>query len=115
MGKCWSCYWGWPKPVAEIYQKALERLNGDDAPLHSAFGPSHLVWADENFDFAEDCLEDFDENKGNCTEDELEIVRQSLEELAKLPLEVRCVEPDNYDGEHPKLFPPPDGVEMVRI
>jgi len=26
---CWYCYWGWPKPVAGIYKKALcDRYHG---------------------------------------------------------------------------------------
>lgn len=114
MGICWYCYWGWAKPVAEIYKRALEDLGGNDSPLCS--GPGHIVWSDENFDGAEWCLEHFDDYRtGYHSDDELAIVRRSLKELAKLPLSVRCVEPEDYDDEHPELFPPPDGIEMVRI
>ena len=111
---CWYCHWGWPKPVAEIYLKALKLLNGQESPLH--FGPAHVVWEDENFELAESCLEDFDEFENYCdySDYELSIVRQSLEELAKLPVHVRCVEPEDYDGKHPELYPPPDGVEMIK-
>lgn len=112
MNICWSCYWGWPKPVADIYTKALEQLDGYDSPLE--FGPGHVVWSDENFDSAEWCLEHFEDYKGDYSDEELAIVRWSLEELAKLPLEVRCIEPDDYDGEHPELFPPPQGMEMEK-
>src|SRR3990170_4665508 len=38
MGICWYCYWGWPKPVAEIYQSALRELAGDESPLHYGMG-----------------------------------------------------------------------------
>ena len=87
MGICWYCHWGWAKPVAEIYQEALKRLNGYASPLH--FGPAHIVWEDENFDSAEWCLENFDNYKGDYTPEELEIVKWSLVELAKLPLDDR--------------------------
>ena len=111
MGICWYCYWGWAKPVADIYMDALKKLNGHESPLH--FGAAHVVWEDENFDCAEWCLEHFDEYRGNYSDEELNIVRWSLEELVKLPLEVRCAEPEDYDDENPELFPPT--VETVRI
>lgn len=105
---CWHCYWGWPKPVAEIYKKALAALNGDWFPLH--FGPSHIVWEDENFDSAEWCLQHFDKYKGNYTKEDLAIVKRSLEELVALPKSDWDVEPKDYDGEHPEDYPP--AVEM---
>ena len=114
MGLCWYCYWGWPKAVADIYDRALSDLDGDMCPLD--FGPGHIVWSDENFGSAEWYLEHFEEYKGDYSEEDLAIVKRSLEELAKLPLNVRCIEPDDYadsDEEHPELFPPPKGVEMV--
>ena len=110
MGICWYCHWGWAKPVAEIYLAALEKLDGWEGPLH--YGPAHIVWDDENFDSAERCLESFDEYRGDYTDEELEVVRWSLEELAKLPLGDRCIEPDSYDGEHPELYPP--RVEVMK-
>lgn len=113
MGICWYCHWGWPKPVAEIYQRALRDLDGDDSPLQ--FGPAHIVWSDENFDSAEWCLENFEQYKGDYSEESLLVVRRSLEELAALPLEVRCAEPDDYDDEHPQMYPPPSGMEMVKV
>jgi len=112
MGICWYCHWGWPKVVADIYDKALSELDGYDSPLH--FGPAHIVWEDENFDSAEWCLEHFDEYTGDYSLEDLAIVKRSLEELAAVPVNDRCVEPDDYDDEHPALFPPPKGVEMVR-
>lgn len=33
MGICWYCYWGWPKPVADIFLAAKAALNGDDTPI----------------------------------------------------------------------------------
>lgn len=110
MGICWYCHWGWAKPVAEIYEEALRRLDGYDSPLH--FGPAHIVWEDENFDSAEWCLENFEKYKGDYAPEELEIVRWSLEELAKLPMSVREIIPDDYDDEHPELYPPK--VEVVK-
>lgn len=113
MGICWYCYWGWPKPVAEIYLKALADLDGNKRPLH--YGPSHVVWEDENFDFAEWCIEHFDEYRGDFSDSELVIVLESLKELAALPMDIKCVEPEDYDNEHPALYPPDSGVEMVRV
>ena len=112
MGICWYCHWGWSKPVADIYKKALDELDGWEGPLN--FGPAHVVWEDENFDSAEWCLEHFDEYEGDYTVAHLAIVKQSLVDLARLPLDVRCVEPEDYDEEHPELFPPPIGIGMVK-
>lgn len=113
MGICWYCHWGWSKPVVEIYKKAASSLDGYTDPLN--FGPSHIVWEDENFDSAEWCLENFDKYKGDFSEFELSVVRQSLEELANLPVEAKCVEPDEYNDENPELYPPPSDVEMEKI
>ena len=110
---CWYCHWGWPKPVADIYKKALSDLDGYSDPLH--FGPAHIVWEDENFNLAELCLEHFDEWAGDYSEQELGIVKRSLEELNKLPMNIKEVEPEDYDGEHPELYPPQSGVVMVRV
>jgi hypothetical protein len=109
---CWYCYWGWPEEVYSIYQEAVERLDGYDAPL--LFGPSHIVWEEENFDCAEWCLEHFDEYRGDYSEKELTVVRESLEKLVALPLSRRDIEPPDYDGRHPENYPPPPGVQMVR-
>jgi len=67
----------------------------------------------ETDDSAELCLETFEEHKGDCSPEELEVVRWSLEELAKIPLDDRCIEPEDYDGENPELFPPT--VEVVKL
>jgi hypothetical protein len=108
---CWYCHWGVSKPVAEIYQEALRRLGGDDTPL--LYGPAHIVWDDYNFHCADKCIEDFDLYKGDYGEEELAVVRWSLEELLKLPEEVREIEPDDYDTQHPESHPPT--VEVVKI
>lgn len=113
---CWDCHWGWPKVVFDIYLKALKALNGQDSPLD--YGPGHVVWADENFELAEVCLEGFEQPKylatyDNYTKEELEIARQALVELSKLPLGVRCVEPEDYDGYHPEKYPPSSEIEMI--
>jgi len=116
MGVCWYCYWGWPKPVADIYLKAVDKLDGDDSPLK--FGPSHIVWEDENFEDhnIKYCLNHVDDSdRERFTEYDLLIVRKSLLELLALPEAIRCVEPENYDDEHPSLYPPADGTVMVKI
>lgn len=110
---CWYCHWGWARPVAEIYKAALEKLDGYSGPLHC--GPSHIVWEDENWDSADWCLENFEKYAVGCgySDEELAVVRWSLEELAKLPLEQREIEPDDYDGFHPERYPP--AVEVVKM
>ena len=113
MGICWSCYWGWSKAVADIFREAVEQLEGNDSPM--LFGPGHIVWEDENFNRATWCLENFEENRGHFCESDLAIVRKSLEKLAALPENVRDVEPEDYDDEHPALYPPPEGIEMVKV
>jgi hypothetical protein len=111
MGICWYCHWGWPKVVADIYKEAVKKLGGNSDPLH--YGPSHIVWSDENFDSAEWCLENFDGYGVRLSEKEKVVVRWSLEELAKIPMNEREVEPEDYDGQNPQNYPPPKGVEMV--
>lgn len=106
---CWECYWGWPKPVAEIYKKALADLDGDYGPLH--FGPAHVVWEDENFGLADSCIADFEQWKGDYSDKELDIVMRSLRELALLPQSAWDIVPPDYDGEHPELYPPTVDVE----
>ena len=109
---CWYCYWGWAIPVAKIYKEALAELNGDSMPL--LYGPSHIVWDDENFDSAQWCLDHFDEYRRDLSEGELAIVRHSLEHLVALPQEAWDIEPDDYDDLHPDQYPPTVAVERVR-
>jgi hypothetical protein len=115
MSECWSCYWGWPEPVARIYCSALEALSGDSSPLE--YGPAHVVWSDENFDLAEVCLKDFDAQAAllDYGAEQMAIVKQSLVALAALPQEVYDVCPSGYDGEHPAQYPPVGSVKMVKV
>ena len=116
MGVCWYCYWGWPKPVADIYKQASAKLDGWNEGLD--FGPGHIVWSDENFnDSAIDrCIAKCD-NPQTAIEyplDQIEVTRWSLTALKAIPAAVRDCEPEEYDGEHPENYPPPVTVEMVR-
>jgi hypothetical protein len=96
----------------------LLKLGGDQRPLH--FGPAHVVWEDENFNSAEWCLEHFDEYKGNYPDEDLAVVKLSLEDLAKVPLVIRCLDKEYNDAcnedhdANPDNYPPPDGVIMVK-
>lgn len=109
---CWYCYWGWAKPVADIYMRAAEMMD-DVRLLH--YGPAHVVWEDENWDSAEWCIQHFDEHKEDYDPSDLEVVRWSLFELTKLPPEIREIEPKDYDGVNPQNYPPAEGVEVVKV
>lgn len=114
MSICWYCHWGWPKPVADIFLAAKAALDGDDTPL--LYGPAHVVWADENFDCAPWCLEHFGEYSSGLYAEEQAVVRQSLEQLAALPSDQRDIWPEAFgDRDDPENYPPPPGMEMVRI
>lgn len=113
---CYWCYWGWPKPIRDVYDKAVSALGGYTDPLH--FGPAHVVWDDECWGHANWCLDWFDESKqnrsrGRFSDDELEVVRQSLIDLIVVPDEFKYV-PKYYDFEHPENFPPPAHWVMVK-
>jgi hypothetical protein len=112
-GICWWCYWGWPKPIADIYDDCLAKLDGWKEPLE--FGPGHVVWSDENWDSAQWCLEHFGDypKPEYMTDDHLAIVRESLERLCALPDEYKH-EPDEYEGSNPEDYPPPSHWEMIR-
>lgn len=111
-GICWYCHWGWPKPIADIYTDALEKLGGDESPLH--FGPAHIVWEDENFGSAQWCINHFNEYRGDYSDAALDVVMESLQRLAALPQEAFEACPDDYDGENPELFPPTREVVQVK-
>jgi len=113
---CYYCYWGWPKPVSEVYMAALSKLDGYEDPLH--FGPSHIVWSDENFDdgsikFCMDQVTKHRRDFDNYSDDELAVVRESLLQLSAIPEAIRDYCPDDYDDEHPENFPPT--IEMVKV
>jgi len=115
MGICWDCYWGWPKAVADIYD-AAEQDEKYYSVLH--FGPSHIVWEDENWEDSniQFCLEyaKEKENTKNYSKEEMDICIWSLNELLKIPYEERSLEPEDYDDEHPENYPPPKGSVMVK-
>lgn len=113
MSICWYCYWGWAKPVADIFKEAVDRLRGDDSPL--LYGPAHAVWYAENWDSVDWCIAHFDEHKGDNSEEDLAVVMWSLNELQKLPLQQREIAPPDYDGANPENFPPPVGVVVVKV
>lgn len=106
---CWYCHWGWPKAISDIYNAAIEKLNGEESPLH--YGPAHVVWEDENFDSAQWCIDNFDTYSGDLSEYEKAVVLWSLKQLLLLPENIINSEPENYDGEHPENFPPPKNIE----
>lgn len=109
---CWYCHWGWPKPVADIYRKAVAEL-GSEQPMD--YGPGHIVWSDSNLDddSIRYCLEQVDQPLYNdLTPEEKAIVRRSLEELLAVPEEIRDCAPDVDDDNH-AAYPPPPGIEMV--
>jgi len=112
MGICWYCHWGWPKAIKDIYEKALEKLDGNDSPLH--YGPAHIVWEDENFDSAQWCLDNFDEYADDLSEEEKVVVRWSLEQLLLVPAHIINSQPEDYDDEHPENFPPPKDIEWEK-
>lgn len=113
MGICWYCYHGWSRPVADIYQEALKKLGGYEQSLH--FGPSHIVWEDENFDTdsVQWCLDHLEEYRHDCSDEEIAVVKWSLEEMLKIPEEIRDCEPAEYDDEHPENYPP--SCEVVKV
>lgn len=121
---CWYCYWGWPKKIWEIYQRAERDIddmlapspeNNWTSPEQSVsgeyaleFGPAHCTWSDENFNG------DHEWELENCNHpsfadwppEVLERVRQSLRELAALPAELKSP-PKGYNGQDPAKFSPP--------
>jgi hypothetical protein len=117
-GFCWYCFWGWPKPVTDIYEEAVKALDGYEPALQH--GPAHIVWSDENFEdeHIRWCLKELaDPDKRafyDLDDQSIAVVRQSLEKLLAVPESVRCCEPEDYDGEHPDKYPPPAGMKMVK-
>lgn len=108
---CWYCHWGLPKPIADIYERALIEIGGNESALES--GPAHMVWGDFNFD---DESIDYCLNRtigdGNFSHDEIYAIRRSLLALLAVPSEYREMgldfEADPIDN------PPPEYWEMVK-
>lgn len=122
MGICYWCHWGWPKPISDIFKKAEADIDALEGPGNGSdrleYGPSHIVWSDENWEDShiDHCLEKC--GMGEYLEWPLkiiDIVARSLRELKKLPLALRTT-PDAYedDDDNPQLYPPPAGQEMVK-
>jgi len=101
----------------DIYQEAVRRLGDNEYLLD--FGPSHVVWSDENWGSAQWCLDNFDRYVGymdedSYTQEDLEVIKWSLRELTKLPDEIIYAVPEDYDDENPALYPPPEGMIVIR-
>ena len=122
--ECWYCHWGWPKPIMDIYDKALAALRDlpdiGDGEIALLYGPAHIVWEDENFQSAQWCLDNFDEYRGNHSDAAMAIVRTSLKELLLVDKEFKS-EPDAYfdasadDSEaDPHDYPPPSHWIMMK-
>lgn len=76
-------------PIGHVYLGAYARLNGDMSPLMNSY-QSHVVWDDGNYDMAESCLEHFDDYEPQeYTDEQMAVIRWSLEELTKIPIEER--------------------------
>jgi hypothetical protein len=102
---CWYCYWGWSKPVKDIYNKYIN-IAGESA-MH--YGAAHIVWDDENFEreHIKWCLDNFEIGKReDSTDEENKATKQSLIDLLELPDDILCPEPEDYDGIHPENYPP---------
>ena len=117
---CWFCTWGWPKPIADIYDRALERLDGNDSPLH--WGAAHIVWEDSNFgrEHVQLCLDKGTDGQywgEHHSEEDRRIVLDSLRELLELPDEVldplKGRVPEGYAGDLEDI-PPPPGMILVK-
>lgn len=113
MGICWTSYWGLPKPVAEIFQRAEAELTDDVLE----YGPGHIVFSDYNLEdrhitYCLDLLLARD-YKYELSEREQTSLFGYLQELLAIPESERCIVPEEYDGEHPENFPPQ--VETIRV
>lgn len=111
---CWYCYWGWAKPVAEIYKEAEAKLE-DSTFLNN--GPGHIVWSDENFqdEHIQSCIDWCDNPPFDyeSTPEDIAIIKESLLKLLAIPEEIRCCKPKDYDGEHPENYPPT--IEVIKL
>lgn len=108
---CWYCQYGWPKPVADIFNRYALMVHEDVLEC----GPAHIVWGDNNFEThdIEWCLETHRFNRSakahELSEFERDAVRKSLIELLEVPESVRCPKEAELD------VPPPPETELVRM
>lgn len=107
---CWYCTYGWPESVADIYDKYAPIAG---AAMH--WGPSHVVWEDENFgdDNVKWCLAECKlrkpEDLDRFSEAELASVQASLEEMLAIPESVRHPAPEDEET------PPPPGLRLRHV
>ena len=121
--QCWWRYWGWPKEIHDIYDKAVKAMDGYTNSMH--YGPAHHVWEAGNFDDSsiQKCIDKF-KVPGVVYDFP---VRKSLEDLLKISLEIRTLCSPYRDAffatisssvhierPDPADYPPPDHVKMVK-
>lgn len=97
-----------------IYRRGVAAVGGDENNMD--FGQAHVVWSDENFDTKtiQSCIESPECRSEYVNDEQAAAVVDSLKELLLIPEEIRCCEPDDYDGENPENYPPPAGLVMVK-
>ena len=83
---CWYCKYGWPKPIRDIYDWAVQIVGESDL----TYGYAHIVWGDENFDWAERLL-------AECPDDVDTVVKESLRRLAQVPMEMREMPDSDFE------------------
>ena len=121
MAVCYWCFWGWPKPIADVYNDALKKLQAisdQHGEQDLEYGPAHIVWNEENWDddSVQFCIDACDNVAYADIEPAvLAIVRASLVDLKSVPVVFR-VEPDGYenDDDHPERYPPPANWHMMQ-
>lgn len=115
---CYWCHWGWPKPIRDIYLKAVRRMSKinivHDPEFPLLYGPAHIVWADENWKSAQWCLDNFEDYADGIGDLQLMVVKKSLKELVELSDDFK-EPPEDYDGKNPENFPPPEHWECEKI
>jgi hypothetical protein len=115
---CWFCRYGWPKPVADIYDKYI-KVAGETAMHYSG---AHSVWEDENFErhHVQWCLDHWGEYRSESVNDVQDAaVKQSLLELLALPdddlypAEAAAYNDEANDHADVEDFKPREGRVMV--
>ncbi len=109
---CWWAHWGWPKPIADIFLQAKEKLGGDPMPL--LIGPSWITWNRRMFELDYFALQGVVScpTRRKVTKDQLAVIKWSLEELCKLDGRMKRRPVESY-GKNAKDYPPPDDWERV--